>query len=94
MCDVRHIVMCDVRHIVMCDVQHIVMQNTLLKLATVFKEHVHAQYVIRFHNVIKRVATMEDSNGSGRMIPMEVEQALVWPARLGNILAQRKGGTE
>ena len=56
--------MCDVRHIVMCDVQHIVMQNTLLKLATVFKEHVHAQYVIRFHNVIKRVATMEDSNGS------------------------------
>ena len=65
--------MCDVRHIVMCGVRHIVMQNTLLKLATVFKEHVHAQYVIRFHNVIKRVATMEDSNGSGRMIPMEVE---------------------
>lgn len=36
----------------------------------------HAQYVIRFHNVIERVATMEDSNGSGRMF--EWKSAITW----------------
>jgi len=35
--------------------KHTLMQNTLLKLAIVFKEHAHAQYIIIFAMEIKHL---------------------------------------